>query len=200
MQTVDAPHNVNIVNNLIVGGDTEDIISYFTAIGGQCAWNKIDGSGWLSRSGTGILLGDGGGSGVVVENNTLLNPGQVGIGIAGGQDHIVRNNTAYQTSQIDRSAWFNEDEDIVAAGSADGAERPIQSNVGIYSFNFYPEIDFGGSVVNGNRVRFWSDEFGSWNGFWDGADPNSVSEFGNTWNDETIDPLDLAVDLDEWVS
>lgn len=199
MQTVDSATNINIVNNLIIGGETEDIISFFTTIGGQCTGNKIDGSGWLSSSGAGILLGDGGGSGVVVEDNTLFNPGQVGIGIAGGQDHIVRNNTIYQTTQADRTAWFNADEDIVAAGATDGTERPIRSNVGVYSSNFYPEIPFGGSVVSKNRVRFWSDERGVWNGFWDGADPASVSEFDNLWNDESIDPADLGVDLNEWV-
>ncbi len=198
MQTVDSPTNINIVDNLIIGGDTEDIISFFTAVGGQCIGNRIDGSGWLSRSGTGIILGDGGGSGVVVERNTLLNPGQVGIGIAGGQDHIVRNNTIYQVSQADRTAWFNEDGDTVA-GAADGSEQPIRSNVGIYSFNFYPETQFGGSVVNNNRVRFWSDEGDFWNGFWNGDDPASVSEFDNVWNDESIDPLDVAVDLNAWV-
>lgn len=200
VQTVDAPTNINIVDNLIIGGDTEDIISYFTAVGGLCARNRIDGSGWVSTSGTGIILGDGGGAGIVVEDNTLLNPGQVGIGIAGGQDHVVRNNVIYQESQSDRTAWFDEDGDVVEAAASGGVERMIESNVGVYSRNFYPDLAFGGSVVHNNRVRFWSDRGGSWNGFWDGDDAASVSEFDNVWDDESIDPADLVVDLNAWVS
>ena len=199
MQTVDAPTNINIVDNLIVGGDTEDIVSFFTAVGGLCARNKIDGSGWVSTSGTGIILGDGGGNGIVVEENTLLNPGQVGIGIAGGQDHVVRNNTIFQASQSHRSAWFDADGDLVEPAAVGATEQMIRSNVGIYSRNFYPDIAFGGSVVHGNRVRVWSDEEGVWNGFWDGDNGAAVSEFDNNWTDESIDPANLSVDLNEWV-
>lgn len=200
MQTVDSPSNINIVDNLIIGGDTEDIISYFTAVGGLCARNRVDGSGWVSDSGTGIILGDGGGSGIVVEDNTLLNPGQVGIAIAGGEDHVIRNNTVYQGPQMGRVAWFDADGFVVESNTADARETPIQSNVGMYSRNFYLEHPFGGSVVHNNRVRFWSDDVEVWNGFWDGDNPGSVSEFDNAWNDDTIDPTDLAVDLTEWDS
>ena len=200
VQTVGSPTNISITDNLIVGGETEDIISFFTAVGGLCARNKIDGSGWASSSGTGIILGDGGGSDIVVEDNTLLNPGQVGIAIAGGQDHVVRNNIVYQDSQAHRTAWFDEAGDAVAADTEGATERAVQSNVGMYSRNFYPEHPFGGSVVHENRIRFWSDEEGFWNGFWDGDDPASVIEFDNVWNDETIDPADLAVDMNEWAT
>lgn len=199
LQTVDSPSNTSVVDNLIIGGDTEDIISFFTAVGGLCARNRIDGSGWVSVSGTGIIVGDGGGSGIVVEDNTLLNPGQVGIGIAGGQDHVVRNNVIYQASQAERTDWFNADGDLVAPSAEGAVERAIQSNVGVYSLNFYPELPFGGSTVHNNRVRFWSDEEAFWNGFWDGADPAAVSEFDNIWSDASIDPADLAVDLDAWL-
>lgn len=198
MQTVDSPSNINIVDNLIIGGDTEDIISYFTAVGGLCAGNKIDGSGWVSDSSTGIILGDGGGSGIVVEDNTLLNPGQVGIAIAGGEDHVVRNNTIYQGTQAERTIWVAADGSMVEPQTAGARETSIRSNVGLYSSNFYPEHPFGGSVVHNNRVRFWSDDAALWNGFWDGENPVAVSEFDNVWNDATIDPTQLAVDLTEW--
>lgn len=198
MQTVDSPSNINVVSNLIVGGDTEDIISYFTAVGGRCAGNRIDGSGWVSDSSTGIILGDGGGSGIVVEDNTLLNPGQVGIAIAGGEDHVVRNNTIYQETQSERTIWVADDGSTVEPLTAGAIEIPVRSNVGVYSSNFYPEYPFGGSVVHNNRVRFWSDDATLWNGFWDGETPAAVSEFDNEWNDDTIDAADLVVDLTQW--
>jgi hypothetical protein len=137
IQTVGAPVGVTVRFNRIKGGDTEDIISSFSAIDMHIHGNEIDGTGWTSGSGTGIIVGDGGGSGIVVEDNRLLNPGQVGIAVAGGVNGIVRNNIVY-------------------------SDHPNQ-NVGMYHSNYYPDQPFGNNTFQDNRVRFTNDN-GFWGG------------------------------------
>ena len=89
----------SISHNVGIGGDTEDIISIYKSGGFDAdhplvvADNWFQGTNWTSDSGSGILLGDGGGSHVVIKNNVLVNPGQVGIGVAGGSDIRVTGNT-----------------------------------------------------------------------------------------------------------
>ncbi len=50
--------------------------------------DPIDGSQDKSANGSGIMLGDGGGSHILCRKNTILSAGQMGIGVAGG--HFIR--------------------------------------------------------------------------------------------------------------
>ena len=122
-----------IVDNTGIGGDTEDVISIYQSGGEDAAHplliarNHFEGTNWTSVSGSGILLGDGGGSHVVVRDNVLLNVGQVGIGIAGGSDIHVLHNTVY-------------------------GERRAGSNVGIYAWG--QGASCSALEITGNRVWF----------------------------------------------
>lgn len=174
LQTVNGPTEVEVVDNKIKGGDTEDIISGYSAKGMLIARNQIEGAGsglinggWTSASGTGFILADGGGSDQIAEYNTLLNPGQVGGAIAGGTNCIMRHNVAYQLSQSPRAS----------------------SNVGFYVLNYYGE-PFGGHTVHNNRAKVWSDGGGVWNGSYI---PGTADVYDNNWNDDSIDAEALKV-------
>lgn len=87
---------------LVRGGDTEDVVSCYKS-GGVSAEQpsvierfKIEGVDWRSRSGTGVILGDGGtGSYVTVRDGTMLSPGQVGMQICGGIGHKISGLTLF---------------------------------------------------------------------------------------------------------
>jgi hypothetical protein len=171
VQTHNTPDDVTVQDNLIrANGDTEDIISLYSTQVGLIARNTIEGTGWESGSGTGIILGDGGGTEQVAEDNTLLNPGQVGIGIAGGTNHTVQRNTIYQ--------WSDH-------------PNPGNSNVGMYAVNYHGGSWSGHAFLN-NHVRFWSDSQGVPNGLYN---PDGFTSSGNNLNDSSIDPEDLEVVL-----
>lgn len=177
IQTVQAPTNITIQDNKIVGGDTEDIISLFSARDSMVRRNHIEGAradviggGWISNSGTGIILGDGGGANCQALDNILFKPGQVGIAVAGGTNMAVRRNKILQLSQSPRAS----------------------SNVGAYSLNYYGQ-PFGGHQFTDNRVRFWSDSQSVWNGFYG---PSGVAvNTGNNWSDASLANEDLSVVL-----
>lgn len=93
----------NVCENLPGESSTEDIISVWMSNGtsGSPIWvrgNWIRGGG-TSDSGGGILIGDGGGSYQIAEDNILVDPGQYGIGIAGGNNMILRNNKVFAKKQ-----------------------------------------------------------------------------------------------------
>jgi nitrous oxidase accessory protein NosD len=126
----------------------------------------------VSKYGSGIMLGDGGGSNVIVRENTCLSPGQVGIGVASGTNIRVIGNVIY------------------------GAPR-VDSNVGIYVWNQYPS-DMANIEVSNHRVR-WYQQSGSENPYWNGelyeGRPNPVTgESSNDWHAD-IDPNTLRVIL-----
>lgn len=172
LQTVNSPSDITVQDNLIrANGDTEDIISLYSTNTGLVARNEIQGDGWSSASGTGIILGDGGGSDQTAEDNTLLNPGQVGVAIAGGVNCLQQRNTVYQ--------WI-------------GHPSPGSSNVGGYIADFSSPNPYGGHAVRDSRFRVWSDSAQVPNGFWN---PDGFPSTGNNFNDDTIDPNDLEVIL-----
>lgn len=77
----------------------EDIINFYEASGTAASPLTVRGNyirnGGPSINGTGMIMGDGGGGlprYMLVEDNVLLNPGKVGIGISGGTNFTVRNN------------------------------------------------------------------------------------------------------------
>jgi hypothetical protein len=163
-----------IHNNKGIGGDTEDIISMFASGGGDTAHpltienNSFEGTNWSSSSGSGIMLGDNGGAHIIARNNTLLNPGAVGIGIASGTDIHVTGNTIY------------------------GQQRS-SSNVGIYVWNQYPST-CGNNEVSGNKVK-WFKADGAQNPGWNGENCGPVAGWANNDWYSNIDPVALHVTL-----
>jgi hypothetical protein len=122
-----------IAHNKGIGGKTEDIISMYQSQGASASspivieYNHFEGTTWTSDSGSGMMLGDSGGAHIVARFNTLLNPGQVGIGIPGGSDIHVTDNIIY------------------------GAQRPL-SNVGIYVYDYSP---CSNEEVSRNQVKWY---------------------------------------------
>jgi parallel beta-helix repeat protein len=142
--------------NQLGGSNAEDLISLWQSNGTSSSpirvLNNHLRNGGPSGSGSGIMLGDGGGSNQIAQGNRLVNPGQVGIGVAGGYNMKVLNNLIYSSAQ----PW---------------------SNVGIYSW----ELSSCGSVeIAGNQVD-WVASGGYSNGFWNGGGCD-LSEYGNNWN------------------
>jgi hypothetical protein len=179
-QTVNSPTNITVQDNKLVVkgptegglGDTEDVISLYSTNTGLIARNQIDGRGWYSPNGTGLILGDGGGTNQIGEDNTLIYPGQVGIAIAGGTGHTLQRNTVYH--------WMGK-----------GTEYVGNANIGGYIYNF-AGFGWGGHAAYNNRVYYWSDIASGDNGWWN---PDGFPEAGNNWSDPTIDPNDLEVVL-----
>jgi hypothetical protein len=123
------------------GGDTEDIVSLFKTNTGRVTGNQFEGTNWSSGSGTGIIAGDGGGgSGIEIDDNVLVNPGQVGIQLINGNANVHDN--------------------VVYAAPRTGTSP----NVGIST---YGGTVSGASVTN-ERV-YWRKNDGSQNPFWWGA-------------------------------
>ncbi|MCI0543754.1 MAG: right-handed parallel beta-helix repeat-containing protein [Actinobacteria bacterium] len=149
-----------IESNTITNSRAEDMISIFKSSGTSGSWLRVTGNTLRdntgqSNSGSGIMLGDAGGSYVLVQGNSLTNPGQAGIGVAGGSNIRVVNNTV-------SSAQFP------------------WSNVGIYVWN-QSGGSCGGIEVRGNTVN-WLNSSGQSNPAWDGGGCGSVAGWNeNSW-------------------
>ena len=89
--------------NFFNESDPEDLVSLFkssgTAANPISIRNNTFRGGGPSTSGGGIMTGDYGGSYIIVENNTLVDPGQYGIAIAGGSNITIINNKIYGKQQ-----------------------------------------------------------------------------------------------------
>jgi len=144
-----------IYHNKGVGGDTEDVISLFQTSNVLVDYNHLQGTNWTSNSGSGIALGDEGGSGNTASHNTLVNIGQVGIHISGGKNHRILSNTIL-------------------------GEPRTNSNVGIYVWN-QGGSTCSGAVVKGNKV-FWRKANGSEKGYWEGGGCGTVAKSGNDFS------------------
>ena len=145
--------------NELGGSNAEDFISLFQSNGTVESPIRIAGnylrSGGPSDSGSGIMLGDGGGGYQVVENNVLVNPGQVGIGVASGFDVTIRGNQIFS----DSLSW---------------------SNVGLYVWNQYGST-CDDIEVSGNQVN-WTAAGGYANAWWSGGGCSNVRMSGNDWD------------------
>lgn len=75
-------------------GNPEDHISLYNSSNVIVRGNMLRGGG-PSDSGSGIMVGDNGGSNITVDGNTLLTTGNAGIGVAGGNNITVTNNKIY---------------------------------------------------------------------------------------------------------
>ena len=158
----------NIGRNNLGSSDAEDFINVYQSSGTSESPIEIIGNvlrdGGPSASGSGIMVGDNGGSFIVVEDNLLINPGQAGIGVASGHDITVARNVVYS----DPVAW---------------------SNVGIYVWNQY-SAECLGITVSENRVQWLHPSTGS-SGAWDGGNCGTISGWDtNTWDANLdIDPM-----------
>jgi hypothetical protein len=142
----------NVGRNRPGAGTPEDAINLHRSHGMAGApirvtRNLIIGGG-PSRSGGGILLGDGGGSHQVASGNVLVDPGQYGVAVASGHDMALADNSVY-------------------------ARRQPFTNVGIYVWNQYKEA-CRSVTVSGNRVR-WASASGRPNPFWDGRNCGPIA-------------------------
>ncbi len=102
------------------------------------------GSDGFSDSGSGIMLGDGGGRFQAAEANVLINPGQVGVGVAsGGEIAVVGNLVLGEPSDV--------------------------ANVGVYAWNQYEDSRFtaGAVTIRDNRIQ-WVNADGTVNHLWVG--------------------------------
>jgi len=145
--------------NDLGGSNAEDLISLFRSNGTTSSPIMVVGNhlrnGGPSDSGSGIMMGDAGGSHQVVEGNVLVNPGQVGIGVASGTDMTIRGNRVYGSDV----SW---------------------SNTGVYVWNQY-ESACGNVEVADNQVN-WTAAAGHSNAWWSGGGCGDVSVHGNDWN------------------
>ena len=139
----------------------EDMISVFESNGTPESPIRIVGNylrnGGPSASGSGILLGDGGGSHQLADDNRLVNTGQVGIGVASGTEITVSNNQVY-------------------------SEALPWSNVGIYVWNQYP-TECSSVTVAGNQVN-WTSATGRENHWFNGGGCSGLDAFENEWGAE----------------
>lgn len=138
----------------------EDMISLFQSCGTaldpiQVNGNTLEGGG-PSKSGSGIMTGDSGGCYIRVKDNVLINPGNVGIGIAGGTNIEVLHNTVY-------------------------SEQTDVSNVGIYVWNVAsPECH--SHTVRDNMVK-WTNKDGKLNPAWNAGTCGAIKGWElNEWD------------------
>ena len=101
------------------------------------------------------MLGDAGGSHQYVEGNVLVNPGQVGIGVASGFGMTVRDNLIYSSAL----SW---------------------SNVGLSVWNQYDSACYD-VVVVGNQVN-WTAAGGYENPHWEGGGCSNLTIQDNDWH------------------
>lgn len=155
-------------------GKPEDAINMFNSNGIATdpiliRGNKIKGGG-PSRSGGGIMTGDGTGSYMIVQDNILVDPGQYGVAVAGGHDIKLLNNKIY-------------------------AKQAPWTNVGLYIWDQY-NSNCNNITVEGNEVN-WTHRDGFQNPMWNGQNcgtqPNwslkntPYAKFGPEILDETIE-------------
>lgn len=144
--------------NWLGESDPEDLISLFRSSGTQASpiyvRNNMFRGGGPSASGGGIMSGDNGGSWQVIENNTLLDPGQYGIAAASGQNIQLINNKIF-------------------------AKQQSFTNNPLYVWK-QSETACGPITVKGNRVN-WTDAAGKKNNGWNAGNcPNVSFEYPTT--------------------
>jgi parallel beta-helix repeat protein len=163
-----------IANNEGRCGDTEDTISLYRSSHVIVASNYLEGTfvdapdclAWRSSSGTGINVNDGGGTGNVVRDNTLLDPHRVGIGVAGGTDTLIENNVVYS------------------------ARRQAPDTVIGIAVENYSGAPCDGITVLGNRI-LWTNSDGGGAPIWTNGDCRTASDRRSRRNDRTLNPASL---------
>lgn len=131
--------------------DPEDAVNLYNSSGTAASPIMVQDNcfkgGGPSDSGGGIMAGDSGGSNQVVQNNTLVDVGQYGIGLAGGTNIKALNNWIY------------------------GQQQPF-TNVGMYVWN-----QSGGAcsniTVHGNHIDYENSD-GYQNPYWNAENCGTV--------------------------
>jgi hypothetical protein len=132
-------HSEDVINIYMSSGSAGSPIvienNYVTA-------DPLRGNEGMSKSGSGIMLGDQGGAHEVCRGNVVVSAGQVGIGVAGGTAITVEKNVIY------------------------GAKSDVSNN-GLYAWNQSGKPCSHVSIT-GNRVR-WMNQAGEDNSWWKGG-------------------------------
>jgi hypothetical protein len=144
--------------------DVEDWISVYKVNGrpddpAQFSYNRARGHG-PSKSGSFIMLGDGGGRYLEAIGNVGVTPGQVGIGLCGGEHIEVRSNLMYS------KVW-------------------PQSNIAYYSCNYSRPSPCGEHIIKDNRAN-WINRDGKQNTFWTDGNAEPLTMNGNCFPDNTL--------------
>jgi parallel beta-helix repeat protein len=155
--------NYNKGVNILGQSYPEDLVNMYNSCGTvsdpiQIIGNRFTGGG-PSTHGGGILAGDSGqGCYVVVKGNTLINPGQYGIGIIGGHHIQILDNFVY-------------------------AKQQPFTNVGIYVYT-WPKATYKypcyGHTVQNNKVD-WTNKYGKKNPRWTSGSCGTI----NGWNNNS---------------
>jgi len=122
--------------------------------------------GGPSESGGGIMTGDSGGANQFIENNTLVDVGQMGIGVAGGTHIQILNNHIY-------------------------GHRQSFTNVGIYVWN-QSDSSCSNITVQGNYVDF-TNKKGEKNPFWDGGNCGEIAGVEDNFFDSNQSSLNCSL-------
>ena len=186
---MDKSHMAGTVSQNRIRGTTsnsEDLVSVFQSGGVDATHrlvitdNHLDGNdpttgtpNYTSGSGSGIQIGDvaqDAGTGFVdCTLNTMLNPGQDGIGIAGGNDVKIDGNQIFSiqtpTSNVGLSIWMN--------GGALLCQNMESSN---------------------NRIN-WKNSAGANNSFFNGGNCGTIAGSGNAFDDASLAAASLVVVL-----
>jgi hypothetical protein len=127
------------------------------------------GDALISRSGGGILAGDGspGAGYTLVEENTVVFPGQYGLAINSGHFNYILNNKVFS------------------------GRTPV-TNVGIYTWNkSNPTSLYYSNRIEGNKV-YWTHRDGFTNHNWFSSETNGlVTSIGNVWGSSEVN-ADMA--------
>jgi len=147
----------------------EDMINVYQSTGTEASpilvennyltGDPVAGSEDKSGSGTGIMLGDGGGEHILCRKNVIISPGQVGIGVAGGRFIRVEGNIIY------------------------GKQSNV-ANVGLFVWNCGKKPSDHVSIVR-NRVN-WVNKKGANNSSWDAHNVKEVKWTDNQLADATL--------------
>ena len=130
----------NEVINIYGRSEVEDNINIFKSSHAVVHDNYIQGAFPRyytdSYSGSGIMVGDDGGSYNLVYDNQIVDATNVGIGIVGGHDNEVRNNR------------------VVSDGKLDDGTSLMAANVGVVVWNAYSDTEWANNHAVGNVIAW----------------------------------------------
>jgi len=143
----------------------EDDISLYKSSGTSSSpilvvGNKVKGGG-PSKTGSGIMLGDGGGSYIVARDNVVVSSGNLGMAISGGTNISIINNKIFSKTS------------------------PIVNDA-IAVWNYHPStVTCNNITVQGNRVN-WTNKWGPALKVWENGSCSNQNFTGNTFSDSTV--------------
>ena len=169
---VSGPDNV-VSNNHAINehgkSKPEDVINIYQSSGTEASpilvegnyltGDPVDGSEGMSASGSGIMLGDGGGEHILCRKNVIISAGQVGLGVAGGRFIRVEGNIIY-------------------------GKQSNASDCGLYVWNQSKKPSDHVTIV-GNRVN-WVNKTGANNSSWDAHNVEELEWIDNHLADATL--------------